>query len=65
MARLRLNNWPNSFMVIFAGTVLKLEQVGPTLSSFNLYSSVATDERKQFQCLNIVLKKQTNKQKQN
>ena len=42
---------------------LKLEKVGPTLSSFNLCPSVlpfvATDDKKRFQCVNIVLSNKT------
>ena len=52
----------NFIMVIFAGITLKLFKVGPPFSSFNPCSScpsVATDDRKQFRCLNIVLNNKT------
>ena len=42
------------FLVIF-GIASKLEQIGPIFSSFNPFPSLlsaATDDRKQFQCLN-------------
>ena len=42
----------------FLGRALKLEKVGPTFSSFNprpSLPSVATDGRKPFECLNMVL----------
>ena len=39
--------------VIFAGIALKLEKVGPVVSSFNSCSSLPLDDRKQFQCLTI------------
>ena len=45
-------------LVLLLGMALKLEKVGATFSSFNPFPSlpsVATDDRKQFQCLNIVL----------
>ena len=41
----------------FACVALKLEKVGPIFSRFNPYSllpSVATDDRKQVQCSNVV-----------
>ena len=47
------------FLVIFAGIALKLENVGPTFSSFNpcpSLLSVATDDKKQFLCLNKLVK---------
>ena len=47
------------FLVISAVMTLKLD---PTWSSFNPFPSLpslATDERKQFQCLNIVLNNKT------
>ena len=50
------------FVVIFAAIPLKLEKVGPFFQSFNPYPSLqsaATDDRKQFQCINIVLNKKT------
>ena len=48
--------------VIFAGIALKLGKVGPTFSCFNPHPSlpsVATDNGKQFQCLNIILNNKT------
>ena len=45
------------FLVIFKNMASKLEKIGPILSSFNPFpslSSVATDDRKQFQCSKIV-----------
>ena len=48
--------------MIFAGITLKLENVGLTFSSFKpcpSLPSVATDDRKQFEYVNIVLNKQT------
>ena len=39
--------------MIFAGIALKLEKVGPAVSSFNSCPSLPLDDRKQFQCLNI------------
>ena len=51
-----------TFLLIFAGIALKLENVGPTFSSFNPHTSlpfVETDDRKQFQCLNIVFNNKT------
>ena len=50
------------FLVSFAGIALELEKVGPTFSTFNpcpSLPSVASDERKQFQYLNIVLNNKT------
>ena len=44
--------------ILIAGNAFKLEQVGPAFSIFNpcpSLPSVATDDREQFQCLNIVL----------
>ena len=44
--------------VSFAEMALKLEKVGPTVSSLNPSPSLpsfATDDRKQLQCLNIFL----------
>ena len=52
----------NNFLLIFAGMASKLEKVGPTFSSFNpcqSLPSVAKDERKHFQCLNISLNYKT------
>ena len=52
----------NFLMVIFAGITLKLFKVGPPFPSFNPCSScpsAATDDRKQFRCLNIVLNHKT------
>ena len=52
----------NIFLVSFAGIVLKLEKVGPTFSRFNPFPSlpfVTNDNRKQFQCLNVVLNNKT------
>jgi len=46
------------FLVIFEGIASKLEKIGPIFSSFNPFPSlpsVATDDRKQFQCRKIVL----------
>ena len=51
-----------TFWVIFAGIGLKLEKVGQTFSSSNQcppLPSVATDDRKEFQCLNIVSNNKT------
>ena len=51
-----------TFMLIFAGIALKLENAGPTFSCFNPHTSllfVETDDRKQFQCLNIVFNNKT------
>ena len=48
--------------VIFADKAFKTEKVGPTFSNFNPCPSlpfVTTDDRKQFQCLNIVLNNKT------
>ena len=48
--------------MIFVGIALKLENVGPTFSSFSLCLSLpffAIDDRKQFQCLNVVLNNTT------
>ena len=50
------------FLVIFFVTASKLEKIGPIFSSFNPFpslSSVATDDRKQFQCRKIVFSNQT------
>ena len=50
------------FLVIFAGLALKLVNVGPAFWSFNPCPSLpssATECRKQFQCLNIVLNNRT------
>ena len=44
-----------SFLVTFAGRVLKLEDVGPSFNPCPFLPSVATDDRKQFQYLNIIL----------
>ena len=52
-----INNQDN-FSVIFVGIALKLEKAGQTFSSFNPCPSLpsfVTDDRKQFQRLNIVL----------
>ena len=46
------------FLVIFAGIALKREKIGPVPSSFNpclSTPSVATHDRKQFQCLKTVV----------
>ena len=46
------------FLVIFKDIASKLEQIGPIFSSFNPFPSlpsVATDDRKQFQCCKIGL----------
>ena len=45
------------FLVGFGNTASKLEKIGPIFSSFNplpSLPSVATDDRKQFQCRKIV-----------
>ena len=52
---------PNEFhqgtlTLVFAGISLRVEKADPTFSSFNPRPSLpsfATDDRKQFQCLNI------------
>ena len=47
------------FWVIFAGMAWKLKNVGSTYLSFNpcqSLPSVATEDRKQFQCLDTALK---------
>ena len=53
----------NIFLMIFEGIALKLEKVGPTLSSLNPCPSIlpfaATDDKKRFQCVNIVLNNKT------
>ena len=49
-------------LVIFEGMASKLEKIGPIFSSFNPFPSlpsVATDDRKQFQCRKIVLNNKT------
>ena len=46
-----------SFGDQFEDTASKLEKIGPIFSSFNPFPSLsfaATDDRKQFQCRNIV-----------
>ena len=46
------------FLVIFEDIASKLEKIGPIFSSFNPFPSlpsVATDDRKQFQCRKIDL----------
>jgi len=46
------------FLVIFKNIASKLEKIGPIFSSFNPFPSlpsVATDDRKQFQCSKIGL----------
>ena len=46
----------------FAGIAQRVQNVGPTVSSLNpcpSLPSVATDDRQQFQCLNIVLLNKT------
>ena len=53
----------NFFLVTVAGIALKVEKVGHTFSSSNQcpsLPSVVTDDRKQFQCLNIVLNNKLN-----
>jgi len=45
------------FLLIFENIASKLEKIGPIFSSFNPFPSlpsVATDNRKQFQCRKIV-----------
>ena len=52
----------NNLLVVFTGIALNVEKVGPTFSSFNPCPSLspfAPDDRKQFPCLNIVLKNKT------
>ena len=52
-----INNQDN-FKVILAGIALKLQKAGQTFSSYNTCPSLpsfVTDDRKQFQRLNIVL----------
>ena len=47
---------------MIAGNAFKLEKVCPTFASFDpcpSLPSVATDDRKQFQCVNIVLNDKT------
>ena len=47
----------NNFLLIFENIASKLEKIGPILSSFNPFPSLpslATDDRKQFQCRKIV-----------
>ena len=56
------NDFHKNCLVIFAGISLKLEKLEPTFSSFYpraFMSSVATDDRKQFQYLNITLSNNT------
>ena len=43
------------FLVTFVGKVLKLEDAGPSFNPYPFLPSFATDDRKQFQCLNIIL----------
>ena len=48
--------------ILIAGNAFKLEKVGSAFSIFNPCPSlppVATDDREQFQCLNIVLNDKT------
>jgi len=50
------------FLAIYGGIAFKLENFGPIFSSFNpspSLPSVAIDDRKQFQCLIIVLNNKT------
>ena len=50
------------FFADFACVALKLEKVGPILLRFNPYSllpCIATDDRKQFQCSNVVSENKT------
>ena len=52
----------NIFFVIFEDIASKLEKIGPIFSSFNPFPSlpfVATDDRKQFQCREIVFNNKT------
>lgn len=53
----------NFLGVFFAGIALKLGIVGPIFLSFNpcpwSFPSVATEDSKQFQCLNIILNNKT------
>ena len=56
------NDFHKNCLVIFKGISLKLEKLEPTFSSFYpcaFMSSVATDDRKQFQYLNIALNNNT------
>ena len=49
-------------LMIFEDMASKLEKIGPIFSSFNLFPSlpsVATDDRKQFQCRKIVFNNKT------
>ena len=49
-------------LMTFEDMASKLEKIGPIFSSFNPFpslSSVATDDRKQFQCRKIVLNNKT------
>ena len=49
-------------LVIFEENASRLEKIGPMFSNFNLVSSlpsVATDDRKQFQCRKIVFDDKT------
>ena len=46
----------NTFLMNFSGISLRFKKIDPMFSSFNpclLLPSVAIDDRKQFQCLNI------------
>ena len=50
------------FLMILAGTAFQHEKIGPIFSSFNPCSSLpslATVDRKQFQCLNVGLNNKT------
>ena len=52
----------NIFLVIFVDMALKLEKVGSTFSSFSpcpSLPSIETDNKEQFQFLNIVLNNKT------
>ena len=56
--QISLGNNNHNVLMNFAGIAWKLEKVNPTFSSFNPHPflpSVGTDDRKQFQCRNIVL----------
>ena len=51
-----------NFLVIFVEMASKLEKIGPIFSSFNPFPSlpsVATDDRKHFQCPKVVFNNKT------
>ena len=52
------SEWVNAFLLVFAGIALKLEKVGPAISSLNpspSLPSVVSEDRKQFHCLYVIL----------